>query len=496
MPIKSIFKRGAFLALVLVAGGIILWGWTLVLHASADDSKEGRTETFLIQPVPYLVKDINPSSLDSNPTFLVDVNNTLFFAADDGINGKELWKSDGTITGTILVKDISINGSSSPRRTANLNGKLIFFANDGLSGDELWLSDGTAAGTHLVKDICAGPNSSNMPGTDPIVIVNGWAYFSATDCSYGGLELWKSDGTEVKTVMVKDINPAGDAWPSNLTAINGILYFDATQNFPPNFDLWRSDGTEAGTYILIKNPSQANGSGPVEVSGSLYLAAHADAYGIELWKSDGTVTGTVRVSDICPNACSSNLRELTPLDEKIYFTADDGIHGAELWASDGTPTGTEIVKDIVPGSDPSWINYITPVAHKLYFWANDGVHGIEPWKSDGTLTGTVMVKDIWPGIEPQLSFGSRFFMDWDGRVYFTADDGAHGKELWESDGSEANTMLVTDIRPGPDSSVIDTLKISNNRLYFNANDGLAGQELWAADPPPSPKTVYLPFVKR
>src|SRR5262245_24833826 len=47
-------------------------------------------------PAPYLVADINSIGLDSFPSGLVDVNGTLYFVADDGTNGRELWKSDGT----------------------------------------------------------------------------------------------------------------------------------------------------------------------------------------------------------------------------------------------------------------------------------------------------------------------------------------------------------------------------------------------------------------
>ena len=76
---------------------------------------------------------------------------TLFFAADDGANGSELWKSDGTAAGTVLVKDITPGSrrGSCPSDLTNVNGTLFFAANDGTSGRELWKSDGTAAGTVL-----------------------------------------------------------------------------------------------------------------------------------------------------------------------------------------------------------------------------------------------------------------------------------------------------------------------------------------------------------
>ena len=53
-----------------------------------------------------MVKDINTGvDADSDPTYLANVNGTLYFRANDGINGFELWKSDGTEAGTVMVKD-------------------------------------------------------------------------------------------------------------------------------------------------------------------------------------------------------------------------------------------------------------------------------------------------------------------------------------------------------------------------------------------------------
>ncbi|WP_024969298.1 ELWxxDGT repeat protein, partial [Microcystis aeruginosa] len=135
------------------------------------------------------------------------------------------WKSDGTAAGTVLVKDIRPGGfTSSPNNLTAVGNTLFFTANDGVNGYELWKSDGTAAGTVLVKDIRPSSFSSD-PGN--LTAVGSTLYFTAYD-DVNGRELWKSDGTAAGTVLVGDIRPgSGGSYPSNLTAVGSTLFFSA-----------------------------------------------------------------------------------------------------------------------------------------------------------------------------------------------------------------------------------------------------------------------------
>ena len=74
-----------------------------------------------------MVKDIYSGSGSSSPDYLTAVGNTLYFRATDGTNGVELWKSDGTASGTVMVKDIrSGSGSSSPADLTAVGNTLYF----------------------------------------------------------------------------------------------------------------------------------------------------------------------------------------------------------------------------------------------------------------------------------------------------------------------------------------------------------------------------------
>src|SRR4029077_2524408 len=131
-----------------------------------------------------------------SPNNLAAVGGTLFFAANDGDRGRELWKRDRTGAGTVLVKDINPGSSygfpvgSYPHYLTDVGGTLFFAANDGTNSLELWKSDGSAAGTVLVKDINpGGGNNGSLP--NELTNVNGTLYFSVF-VPASGIELWKS----------------------------------------------------------------------------------------------------------------------------------------------------------------------------------------------------------------------------------------------------------------------------------------------------------------
>jgi ELWxxDGT repeat protein len=441
----------------------------------------------LLSSTPALVADINPgpeSSLGSQQRMAM-IGTTIYFGANDGMHGFELWKSDGTAAGTTMLADINPGaGSSLVNGLTNVNGTLYFTAwdGDGAHGyGQLWKSDGTTAGTTMVKDIY---ESSSHGFTN----VNGTLYFSANDGVHG-YELWKSDGTTAGTMMVKDIsspvNPGPysniNSYPSYLTNVNGTLFFSArTDSY--GAELWKSDGTVAGTTMVkdiypgwftvgaYGGNSYGYSSSPKDLAnlnGTLFFFSRSGGT-TGLWKSDGTEAGTVLVSAF------ADLNQLTNVNGTLYFTASD-----ELWKSDGTAAGTMAVKDINPAGDSSSGNF-TNVNGTLYFTASDGVSGIELWKSDGTAAGTVMVKDISPGGADSLP---NQLTDVNGTLYFTADDGIHGEELWKSDGTAAGTVMVTDINPGSGHSYVGNLTHANGTLFFTANDGVHGTELWALTVP-------------
>src|SRR5262249_48959726 len=151
-----------------------------------------------------------------------------------------------TAAGTMLVKDINTAGSSSPQHFVNVAGTLYFQANNGTNGAELWRSDGTAAGTFMVKDIAgiAAGRASSSPNL--LTKVAGTLCFVASSGPSGN-EIWQSDGTATGTVLVADLRLVGGSNPTSLTNVAGALYFAANDGFHGQ-ELWAFNPATAGDY--------------------------------------------------------------------------------------------------------------------------------------------------------------------------------------------------------------------------------------------------------
>lgn len=486
-----------------------------------------------------LVKDISPGDESSGPFNLIDVAGSLFFVAHDGEHGVELWQSDGTDTGTHLVTDLTPGPSSTniadEHSFAAVNNTLFFVASQPLVsgvGYELWKSDGTAAGTGLVKDIRTGNDSSEPQW---LTNVNGTLFFSAYTEEHNR-ELWKSDGTSTGTVRLTDVikGRRGRLEPTDLTIHDGTLYF-LGQGEDLNVTLWKSDGTVAGTgsvfsdlpenQIFFRDLVTAGGrlffgvyehglfvsdgteagteqltdkmddlreddydtfrSTVAVLNGSLFFASN-DENGGELFRTTTTPplpTEPHLLLDINPGEDSSHVGEFVSAHGLTFFAASDESHRS-LWRTDGTAIGTEIVRQF-PDRTVEAILELENVDETLFFAVSDGIHGNELWKSDGTSAGTVLVKDIELDFNPEYGGSNpQSLTNVNGTLFFVADDGLHGRELWKSDGTEAGTVLVADINDDGNGIVgysSELLTVVGNRVFFLADDGVNGEALWVSD---------------
>ena len=252
-----------------------------------------------------------------------------------------------------------------------------------------------------------------------------------------------------------------------MTDFRGALYFSGPGG------LWRSDGTEAGTTVVKTVPA----GDPTVVNGILYFAGDNAARGSDLWRSDGTEAGTTMVKDFGPG--SSLYLQPTSTDGALYFTASlgPGPIPNQLWRSDGTGAGTTLIKQAQGG----YLSFIATKGRIVYISG-----GGKLWRSDGTEAGTTIVRVNVPGVNNSTIFPGHLTAV-DRTLYFTGTDKRRGGELWRSNGTRRGTTIVRDIRRGSSSSEPTNLTAVGNTLFFTAKDGRHNRELWRAGPPPCAK---------
>ena len=310
----------------------------------------------------------------------------LYFAANDGTTGVELWRTNGTETQ--LVDNINPGGSDSNVDYLTPLGDWLYFrANDGTTGLELWRTNGTD--TQLVEDIRLGsqdsaPYSYSAPFSDPyrFARLGDWLYFSAFDDT-NGRELWRTNGSD--TQLVEDINPGTNGSnPEWFAAFGDWLYFAANDG-TTGIELWRTNGSDTQLVEDIHSGDNSYPRAFAPLGEWLYFTGFVLATGWELYRTNGTDTQLVQ--DIAPAGLSSYPNNFAVLDDWIYFQAYDVTTGYELWRTNGTDA--VLVQDTNPGSNSGGAYSLTPLGDWLYFQSDDGTNNIELWRTNGTVTERV-----------------------------------------------------------------------------------------------------------
>ena len=380
---------------------------------------------------PTLLKDINPTG-GSNANYLTCFGDVVYFNANDGVHGSELWKTDGTESGTVMIKDLNVGtGSGFPKDFMEMNGLIYFSATDAVNGVQLWRTDGTESGTQVVLSL------GDVDG------LTSWMYF----------------------------------------VVLGDRIFFRGSDAVAGSELWSTDGTAAGTQLFLDiNPGTVNSSieDPLVYDGKLYFGAGNATSGLEPWVCDGTVGGTHVISDIAPGVFSSDPSDFIGAGGLVFFRANTSAQGAEMWVTDGTEAGTHLIKDIQPGPNGSLPSNMSEHNGLLYFRAYTTQSANFIWQSDGTLAGTVALP--MPTYDYNLA---QHLCSHDGWLYFTGFGDFH-EQLWRTDGTAANTQEI--LFPGSDVlqpfSNSTKMRSCNGDLFFrSAYMTATGSELYTLSLP-------------
>lgn len=320
---------------------------------------------------------------------------------------------------------------------------------------------------------------------------NGKIIFAGVDKDRGE-EPWVTDGTGPGTRRLKDIwpGPKGSCPSMFATIANRVVFW--AEDAAHGRELWITDGTEAGTTSLtdIRPGTDSSSLSTRSVydhrpcrtavfNGALYFFARPPEGGSgALYRTDGTAEGTVCLI----SGTNATHAEMVASQDGVYmFNFGDGI-----WKTDGSPLGTAPVAKVKKWERDSLGEFSSPdreiswrlvcVGRTAFFAAHSQEQGIELWMTDGTEAGTTMVRDIRKGFGAGYAEGDRcshpqWLTAFNSEVYFVATDDVdtdRGRELWKSNGTAAGTVMVKDINPGRDSSRPAQLIVWNNALYFTA----------------------------
>ncbi|WP_221657919.1 T9SS type A sorting domain-containing protein [Bacteroides salyersiae] len=456
---------------------VVLPDGSLVFTASSSSTGE---ELYICKNDQIsLIKDIVPGAEGSNPQWLTVVGSKIFFTATTSEYGQELWITDGTDAGTMLVKDIyeGATGSELFGLTA-FNGKCMFFARDfdseldpiidsQLAEEWLWISDGTEDGTQRIADV---PTRKGIDGMSGYLVPSGdKVFFIGYDRNFNET-LWTTDGTADGTAPIKDIYPVAATSGNFQTEAAAIDWLTNVKN-------------DVNNVRVVFRANTLNDSGT--------------KIGSEIWYSDGTVEGTKWVgvdynpgeTDGVPN--NTEFAFPTSYKGKVYFRAKDGVHGCEPGVTDFTPAGTHYICDInYWNSDPAcdswapeypfvWNDFLFCQANGSYYYPADSYQdsGYSLWRynlteggvtpnSDNGLIGFQYQsnwtngKEIYPGNNADEA---RYFTPCGGRLYFRAQDVGDNHELWVLESVNDTPKKVSDMEGDSRPHSLTTV---GNSLYF------------------------------
>ncbi|MEP7377364.1 MAG: ELWxxDGT repeat protein [Chitinophagaceae bacterium] len=525
--------------------------------ANVTPNNAGRSNTSCPGSGFRLTKDINALA-ESNPrnfaSYRLDIydnlmsdsasyavlENVIYFIADDGIHGNELWRSDGTAAGTYMVKDIEpgITASYISNITA-ANGKIYFTAYSTL-GNGAWVSDGTESGTQLLISV-GEPIGFFAMGKKVYFIASGVSFWTS---------IWETDGTTDGTKQVIEIGDRGGGGEqiTQPTIVNGLLFFTFIDYETFSWQIWRSDLTDGGTYhvgpsypVLDPTWSFFENFTPAQLTNykhKLYYSAN-DGTGRKLWVSDGTDAGTtpapgnhdiligadylgtgfpilnnalcipgegnglykydasvaaglIQIKDFAPAGDTAFIvpSEMQVVNKTLYFKVTN-YHGDthdELWSSKGTKASTQLVYKLRPGET---INNLYNGSGIFYFVKYDKTFGTELWRTFETHFGTfpLLVSDIFKGA---TSSYPAYLTAFKGKLVFTAADEKKGNELFITSGNFFRTALVKDINTvstttsdagfNPYSYLgYSGMVALGKEVLFNASERVHGFELYKSD---------------
>ena len=432
----------------------------------------------LLAAAPVMLKDLSPltgSSVENDAVHghrVVEMDGLYYFAATTPATGLELWRTDGTPENTQLVVDLAQGPQDGLSPTKSLwkgpDGNLYFVgSNPGLGLQRL------RSGQSTPEFVAA----TNFPDLNPFpnqgaIFRNRLYYPAPTKGFWGdpeGIEPAWFDFTTGLPNGVFDVMPGPQSsFPTAFTVAGDYLFILANGTFDNLPELWKYDGdqppsalplyfepgstfklTAAGDhlYVAVMHPTQEDylvmvrpGHSPHTVVTTTTLLPHTfQAFGTDVvfgtyddyWghrisrTTNGGLDTALLAYDLSGIADQRGVAHVMN-GEYYFFASHHNPNQLFLWKSDGTYEGTAPVTELATPVPTTGFDMVSTES-QLFFLAHHDEHDFGLWTSDGTAAGTEFVMSTTaetpnPALLPPVAF--------DGKVFFAADNGTHGRETW------------------------------------------------------------------
>ncbi|MDO6425917.1 hypothetical protein Q4489_02785 [Thalassotalea sp. 1_MG-2023] len=459
-----------------------------------------------------LVDNINQTPIDAwAGKYLTPYQNKLYFVADGGILGEELYAYDPKTGGTLLIADINIGeGSSDIHDLLVFNNKLYFFAFDGkryglylydaqnnlknklksfssvagvidypsnitIYKDELYFTveifGGGIIHTSLYsfdsvegKAIFKFRSGSDLNSNSQLLVVADKLYMILPWDYYGGIYVYDKDTD--KTSFLDDVAE------NNFDEVMGFRAF--TSLFTYNEKLYvnfPSKGVaryDPKVNIITNATQNLNDFEITELltiqDNNLILSLESTELGTELYSYNLVTNEYILVADINIGENDSSPLFVAKHNNKLLFTAENDIYGRELYSYDYENGEVNLAADIVPeveGSDP---NNLVLLDDKLYLTAND----VNQKRSIFTISqdfSEYKVIENFSNSDTSSSLPSSF-IEYNEQLYFSAYEGKADKnQLYYYDAVEKQVARVSD------SDIVEPGVEYQSKLYFANKSG-------------------------
>jgi ELWxxDGT repeat protein len=430
--------------------------------------------------VPTLVFDIfgvPRSYYGSLPEQLTPLGERLLFTANDGVHGVELWVSDGTTEGTVLVADICPRGCSSKPLILGTDVRNVYFlANDETHGFEPWVSDGTAEGTRLLVDLCPGPcgqDTTVRPGAMG-ASARGLFYFAGRDGT-GRAQMVVTQGTPETTRRATQLTPA--LRDDHLTRLLGTEQAVFVVERSAYQELWATMG-----YVESQRKiATACGGQPGRFTDLVAIAP------FRLLTTEACTSGANRV--VLQEEYSGTIRwqfelaegyrvpsDLTKVGSRVYFTVTDAVEApSELWV-------TNLVDPPVRVATLDRIEFLAAAGDRAVFLGHEDGE-VRLWQSNGTPQGTLPTSALAVAWDRTVT-GYRApvpLATVDGKAVFVGCDATAGCEPRTWDPATGETLLLGDLAPFANGSEPTRFTAAGDRVFLSATRPGVDTELWAFD---------------